>query len=252
MALNRSKLSTIAESGYSPPVTNLLGVTQGMQSTWATPALEKQYPAVYNPSAAEKLLLKAGFKKGAGGMLMTPKGTPFTVTMDVPTPYTDFVALSEIIASDLHQIGINVQLQDHSGSVYSNDLNLGEFDMAVSQAPWGQTPFFTLYPIMSQQFSAPIGKYASNGAFGRYINASAEKLGAQYLLTNSIAKEVPLVRQMEQIFASQLPAIPLLYRNTPIEYSTQHIAGWPTAANPYWNMNHANLPVLVNLYWKSK
>jgi len=254
MAVNRQKLSTIAESGYSPPVTNLLGVTPGMSSTWTTPQLEKKYKVVYNPAAAEKLLLKAGFKKGAGGILNTPKGAPFTITMDTPTPYTDFVAQSEIVASDLRQIGINVELQDHSGSIYSNDLDLGEFDIAVSQAPWGQTPFFTLYPLMASEFSAPVGQDATSN-YGRYINSQAESLGSSYLLTNNVAKEVPIIEKMEQIFASQLPAIPLLVRNTPIEYSTQHLAGWPTKADPYWDFkdaNGGNLPVLINLYSTSK
>ena len=249
LALNRQAIANIAFSGYSPPVANLTGVTPGMARTWTTPALGREFAAKYNPKAAESMLLKAGFKKSANGTLLTPKGQPFDISIDVPTPYTDFAAASEQIAQQLKQIGINVTLQNNSANVYYNKLQLGQFDIAVCWAPFGANPFFTLFPFMSQSYSAPIGKLA-NANFERYSNPALQSLGRQFLATNSVAKQVPVVKRMEKIFARQLPVIPLTYRNTPIEYSTQNIGGWPTAANPYWNLNQGGLPVLVNLYQK--
>jgi peptide/nickel transport system substrate-binding protein len=101
---------------------------------------------------------------------------------------------------------------------------------------------------MSQQFSKPMGQNASAN-FERYDNPQVEALGQKFLQTNDQSKQVPIVRQLAKIFATQLPVIPLTYRNTPIEYSTKNIGGWPTSSNPYWNLNEGNLPVLVNLYW---
>lgn len=249
MTINRTAMANISWSGYSPAVTNLTGVTPGMASTWSTPALAKKYKVVYDPTAAKKMLLKAGFKMGANGMLLTPKGTPFNISIDVPTPFSDDVAASQLISQELNQIGINATLQDNSRNAYYSKLQLGQFDIAVSWSPWGANPFFTLYPSMSQTYSAPFGKYAVEN-FGRYNNPEVQTLGKQFLHTYSQSQQVPIVLKLQQIFASQLPIIPLTYRNTPIEYSTKNIAGWPTQANPYWNLNEGNLPVLVNLYWK--
>lgn len=249
LALNRQAIANIGFSGYSPPVSNMTGVTPGMSKIWTTPALAHQFPAQYNPKAAAKMLAQAGFKMGPNKTLLTPKGQPFNITIDVPTPYTDFAAASEQIAQQLRQIGINVTLQNNSANVYYNKLQLGQFDIAVCWAPWGANPFFTLYPFMAKSYSAPIGQLA-NANFERYSNPAVETLGQKFLVTNSIKKQVPIVEQMEKVFAQQLPVIPLNYRNTPMEYSTQNIGGWPTAANPYWNLSQGSLPVLVNLYWK--
>ncbi|MDA8193392.1 MAG: ABC transporter substrate-binding protein [Thermaerobacter sp.] len=249
MTINRSAMARISWSGYSPAVTNLTGVTPGMASIWSTPALAAQYPATYNPTAAKQMLLKAGFKMGSNGVLITPRGTPFDITIDVPTPFSDDVAASQLISQELKQIGINVTLQDNSRNAYYSKLQLGQFDIAVSWSPWGANPFFTLYPAMSQTYTAPYGHYAVEN-FGRYNNPEVQTLGQQFLSTYSQAQQVPVVLKLQQIFASQLPIIPLTYRNTPIEYSTQNIGGWPTKANPYWNLNEGNLPVLINLYKK--
>ncbi len=248
LAINRTQLANVAWSGYSPAVKDLTGITPGMDKTWSTPTLQHDYAVQYNPTKAKQMLLKAGFKMGANGTLLTPKGKPFNITIDVPTPYTDFTAASQQIAQQLKQIGINVTLQNNSANTYYNKLQQGQFDIGICWSPWGANPFFTLYPFMSQQFSKPMGQNASAN-FERYDNPQVEALGQKFLQTNDQSKQVPIVRQLAKIFATQLPVIPLTYRNTPIEYSTKNIGGWPTSSNPYWNLNEGNLPVLVNLYW---
>ena len=248
-ALNRTLISQIGFSGYSPPVTDLLAVSPGLAATWTTPALQRRYKVVFDPALAKSMLLKAGFKMGSNGILLTPKGQPFTLSIDVCTPCTDFAAASEQIAAQLKQIGIQVTLQNNSANQYQNKLHLGQFDIAVCWAPWGANPFFTLYPFMSQTYSAPFGQYATAN-FERYSNPQVERLGAEFNATEDQQKQVAVTEKFEQIFASQLPVIPLVHRNTPEEYSTAHIAGWPTRSNPYWNLRQGNLPVLVNLYWK--
>ena len=199
MTINRTAMANISWSGYSPAVTNLTGVTPGMASTWSTPALAKKYKVVYDPTAAKKMLLKAGFKMGDNGTLLTPKGTTLNISIDVPTPFSDDVAASQLISQELKQIGINVKLQDNSRNAYYSKLQLGQFDIAVSWSPWGANPFFTLYPSMSQTYSAPYGKYAIEN-FGRYNNPKAQTLGQRFLRTYSQSQQVPIVLKLQQIF----------------------------------------------------
>ncbi len=100
LALNRQAIANIGFSGCSPPVSNMTGVTPGMAKTWTTPALACQFPAQYNPGAATKLLERVGFKMGPNNTLLTPKGQPFNITIDVPTPFTDFAAASNRLRSN--------------------------------------------------------------------------------------------------------------------------------------------------------
>ena len=108
-AINRKALSMISESGYSTP-SKLDGIDAAQQSKWTTPALNHAAQSTYNPTRARAILAKAGLKKGANGMLLTPKGKPFTVNLVTASPFTDFVSMTSQLSSMLHAVGINTTI----------------------------------------------------------------------------------------------------------------------------------------------
>ncbi len=248
-AINRKALSIISESGYSTP-SQLDGI-DAAQKSWSTPALNKQAAAVYNPKAARSILAKAGFKKGPGGMWLTPKGKPFTVNLVTASPFTDFVSMTSQLSSMLHAVGINTTITVTSVSNYSNKMADGHFSLGVMWGPSGPNPFYTLNPLMNTEYSAPLGKPAPDN-IERYSNPRIQALAAQYNGSTSVAVHKAVVHQMASIMATQLPVIGLLNRNSPNEFSSAHIAGWPSGPHPYWN-NAADvgpIVVLTHLYAK--
>lgn len=242
-AINRHALSVIAESGYSTPA-KLDGIEATMQKKWATPALTKLATPTYSPAKAKALLLHHGFKKGPNGTLLTPKGKPFTVNLVVASSFTDFVTMSSQIKSMLGAIGIQATVNETSVSNFMNSIEDGKFDLGVMWGPSGPNPFYTLNPLLNTAYSAPVGKPAADN-YERYSNPRIQTLAQQYERTTSVAVHKRVINQMGRILATQMPVIGLLNRNSPNEYSTAHIAGWPTKANPYWDNSSDVGPIVV-------
>jgi peptide/nickel transport system substrate-binding protein len=250
LAINRQALSQIGESGYSTPAA-LNAVGDSMAANWSTPALQKEYASQYNVAEAKKLLLSAGFKE-QNGKLLTPKGKPFTINMDVPAPFTDFVTMSSQIKSMLSAVGIQVTEDSASANEYLTRLETGEFQAGICWTPSGPNPYYTLNGLMNTSYSGPIGQAAAGMNYGRYANPAVQKLSAELNATENVNKQKQIIAQLGTIMATQLPVITLLNRNTPVEYSDARIAGWPTASNPYWNVSADVGPIVVltHLYAK--
>ena len=251
LAINRQALSVIGESGYSTPAA-LNGVNNSMAANWSTPALQAKFASKYNPSAAKQLLLHAGFKLGKDGMFLTPKGTPFTINMDVSAPFTDFVTMSSQIKQMLGQVGIQMNLDSTSANQYYTRLQLGQFQAAICWTPSGPNPFFTQNGLLNTSYAGPMGQAAKGMNFMRYSNPTVQKLAQQYFATENVSKQKQVIEKLGTILGTDLPVIALLNRNGPIEYSSKHIGGWPTAANPYWNASADVGPIVVltHLYYK--
>ncbi len=249
-ALNRQALSTIAEAGYTTPAT-LNGINSSMAAKWSTPALQHKYRAVYAPSVAKAMLLKAGFKLGSNGILTTPKGQPFNVSIVVPSGATDYVTMASQISQQLHNIGIGVTVDSTSGPNFATMLATGKFSLGIRWTAFGPNPFFTLNPLMNTNYSAPYGQPASAN-FGRYRNPAVQRLALNFERSFTITQQKRDLAAMGQIMAAQLPVIPLLNRVLPSEYSSSHVLGWPTKANPYWDTHAYGGPlvVLTRLYAK--
>ena len=251
LALNRHALSVIGESGYSTPAA-LNGVNDSMAANWSPPALQAKFASKYNPALAKKMLLNAGFKVGKDGMLVTPKGTPFTIDMDVSAPFTDFVTMSSQIKQMLGQVGIQMNLDSTSANQYYTRLQLGQFQAAICWTPSGPNPFFTQNGLLNTSYAGPMGQPATGMNFMRYANPAVQKLAQEYYATENTGTQKQIIAQLGTILGTQLPVIALLNRNGPIEYSSKHIGGWPTAANPYWTASADSGPIVVltRLYYK--
>ncbi|MCY0876839.1 MAG: ABC transporter substrate-binding protein [Firmicutes bacterium] len=250
LALNRQALSRIGESGYSAP-SALNGVNNSMVANWSTPALQAKYASKFNPALAKKMLQKAGFKM-KNGTMMTPKGQPFTLTMDVPAPFSDFVTMSSQIKQMFGAIGIQVNEESTSANEYLTRLETGDFQTGISWTPSGPNPFYTQNGLMNSAYAGPMGQSASGLNYMRFSDPQVQTLASQFYATENTATQKQIIAKLGGILATQLPVIPLLNRSTPIEYSSKTIAGWPTAANPYWNISADTGPIVVltHLYQK--
>jgi peptide/nickel transport system substrate-binding protein len=250
MAINRQALSTIGESGYSNP-SALNGVGDSMATNWSTPAIQKKDSATFSPAGAKKMLLAAGFKM-SNGNLVTPQGKPFTIEMDVPAPWSDFVTMSSQIKSMLGTIGIQVTENSVSANEYLTELETGNFQMGLCWTPSGPNPYFTQNGLMNTNFGGPMGKPAIGMNYGRYSNPEVQKLSNEFNATQIPSKQKAIIAQLGQILSTQLPVINLLNRNTPVEYSSANITGWPTGSNPYWNNSSDSGPVVVLTHLHTK
>src|SRR5579875_66775 len=225
LALNRSKISQLGESGYQQPA-NQTGVILPTYSAW----FDKSLPKInYNASKAIKTLEAAGFKKGSNG-IFAKGGQSLKFTVQTISGYSDWDASLQIITQELKKIGIAVTVQDENSGPYTTNLQTGKFQLAYAgsggPAPSpGPSPYYELRGLL---YSGNIG--STN--YSRFDSKAADALFNQYPADNA-AQQHKVVDKIEQVMDTQFPVIPVTEGVDWFQYNSVEFTGWPTAADPY-------------------
>lgn len=249
LALDRTKISTIGESGYEP-VAHPTGLIlpagkQFLDPTYANAAF------TMDPSQASLLLSSAGYTKGSDGMLVGPGGKRLSITIDGVSGYTDWDSDYQIIQTDLKAIGINVTITDNQPGTVQQDLQNGNYDMAIWYETPGPTPYFIYQGALQSGNTAPIGQSATSN-FERWSDPATDALLSQYNSTTDLAKQQQAMYGIEKIAVEQLPVIFLVNEPYWYEYNTLKYSGWPDKGNLYAEPSPYTYPddeiVLLNLH----
>lgn len=221
-AINRQQIDTVGEFGYEAP-SNPTGLILPDENKWLKPGLSTKF--TYSVAEANQLLDKAGFKMGPGGVRVSPSGKKLSFNLIAPNGWTDWNEDETLIAQDLKQIGIQINVQEPQQTDWSNDLLNHQFDLALESGNFaGNTPFEgfrnNFYPGMQsnyEQFSDPVMTKALN----------------QFQASADLATQKKAMYTMESEFEKQLPVIPLVYAAEWSQYSTKYYTNWPSAKNNY-------------------
>lgn len=229
-AINRQQIATQAEYGYVQ-VANQTALLPG-QKKWLNPALPHHAMYSYNMKAAQSLLSKAGFRHNAKGQLVDSSGKPVSFTLEVPSGWSDWIATSQVIQSNLKHLGISVQVITPQYGAYSASLSNGQYQGALVAVGGTPNPYDSYAPLLGGSYYKPVGQNAT-GNQERFQSATANRVLRQWRTATSAKTNLHDAYQMEKIMYQQVPVIPLFYGATWSEYSTKYFTGWPSAKNPY-------------------
>ncbi len=230
-AISRPNISKNGEYGYMLPA-NQSQLPPTMQAQWLDKSLQAKYPYRYDPAKAAQLLRSMGLKKNSQGQLLGPGGKQLTISIEVPTGWTDYIQDCQIIASSLGKLGIKVQVETPSVSTWTNDTETGHFDMALNRLTTYPNPYLIYDQLLSSQNSAPVGQVASTN-WERWRNPKTNQLLLKYQETSNPKAQKAVVNQLQQILYRQLPVVSLVWGTSFNEYQTNHYVGWPTAKQGY-------------------
>jgi len=202
-----------------------------------------------NIDKANEMLDAAGLAKGPDGFRRLPDGTPIEVYAD-NAGWSDYAAISEIVAQNLQAVGINAQARAFEAGAWFDKVFKGDFDIAVGWSATGSTPYETYRGLMSSQTFNPIGESSSEN-WHRHASAAADELLAKLAAEPDPAKQMDIVHQLEQLFVDEFPAIPIYNQCDLVEYNTARFEGWPDPDDPYAAFatysNPQTLLLMVNL-----
>ena len=230
LAIDRDKLSKIAESGYEP-----LASPTGLVLPNDQKFLAPQYANLnftMDVNGAQQQLESAGFTKGSDGIYADKNGKKLSMRLDVVTGFTDWIAGAQIIASNLKTLGIDVNVNTVSQDDWQNNLNMGSFDISLCWTNPGPSPYFLYDALLRTSNSAPIGQTA-NSNYERWMDPAIDNLLDQFAQTNDMATQQQAMAGIEQVMVEQLPSIPLLNEPYWYEYNTSSFVGWPDAQHLY-------------------
>ena len=230
-AIDRSKVSTIGESGYEPPANQTGVVTPTFSSSLNSQALAS-WGSEYDVAKATSLLESAGYHM-SGGVMTNAAGQKLQFTVINIGDYSDWVASMQVIQQDLKAVGISITPNNLSNTDYQADLFNGHYQLAyVEQYTFGPGPYYELNNWLNSANTAPVGKQAASN-YERYSNPATDALLKQYSTTTDAATQQSILNQLQQVMLSQVPIIPVVEGVDWYQYDTTSITGWPTSSNPY-------------------
>jgi peptide/nickel transport system substrate-binding protein len=230
-AIDPARVAMIGEYGYEPPA-NQAGIVTPTFESWLDKGQLQAAGYGHNPQKAIEILEKAGYKRGADNIYVSPDGKPLDFTIINQSAYTDWVAALQVVAQQFAAVGIKLTVQNLAGNDYSAKLYNGNFDLAYAYEAGGPTPYYEFRQWLYGPASAPIGQSAGTN-WERYLNKDVDKLIDDYAATNSPDEQQAIMTKLQAVLLNDVPVIPVTEQVDWDEYSTKTFEGWPTADDPY-------------------
>jgi peptide/nickel transport system substrate-binding protein len=197
-AINRAALVQGVYKGFGTPATDQLPITV------PHPKLPEDTSFKYNPTAAKKLLAKAGY----------PHGFSFTLVVSPsrPGPYSSEIGV--FLQSELKKIGINVNIQTIPGSAdYQNLVATGKPDAFLYESiiPWGDPGFF---------FNVWHNSVINLQDYKGYVNPKFNKLAALVDSVKPGPKRNTYIAEADKILDQDVAWVPLVEPIIPYVFSS--------------------------------
>ncbi|XXZ30415.1 ABC transporter substrate-binding protein [Sorangium sp. So ce321] len=238
MAIDRAQIAKIAVNGYTVGAD-----ATGLDDAYARWRNEKAAAAdwtTYDVAKANALLDEAGYAKGSDG-IRAKDGKPLKFDINVVTGWSDWVRAVQITTQNLKAVGIEATLKTYDFSAFFEALQKGTFDMSMGWTNTEPTPFNFYRDLMAPEFVKPVGE-ATTRNWHRFAAKEAEPLFKQFASATDPAEQKRIIDELQNIYAQQVPVIPLFKNPSWGEYSTKRFVGWPSKENPYAKLSPNNPP----------
>ncbi len=172
--LDRKAITKVGEPVGGMAVDVESGMVKAASDAWMDPATAQQLQKyAVDKAKAEQLFTESGLKKGSNGKWQLADGKPFTVTLQSVTGFSDWIAASNVVCSELTTFGVPCQVKVSADyATYQTDLAAQKFSFA-----WWLTAVGTNPPsVLARIWGAPYG-YTVTGSKATYAPASKSDSG---------------------------------------------------------------------------
>jgi peptide/nickel transport system substrate-binding protein len=228
-AINRNFISQDVYDGLVGQI-NQTGLVQPLYNDITNPALDKPFP--FDVSQAEKTLEAAGYTMGSNGFF-EKNGSELNVSVQVPSGYTDYVSVLQIMEQEMKAAGINLTVDAESLSQYSSNRSNGNFQLLIEYYGFTPSPYVYYKDLLDSQGIPAAGSLDTSGDYGRYSNPTVNSLFNAIAATTDVSAQRPDFYKIEAIVAQQLPIIPVSDQQGDTEFNGNTVTGYPTLSNPY-------------------
>ncbi|MGQ0569308.1 MAG: peptide ABC transporter substrate-binding protein [Armatimonadota bacterium] len=166
----------------------------------------------YDPARARALLQEAGFTPGPDGVLRDSKGQRFEMSIMTTAGNAVREQIEQIVKDQLRTVGIDIRIDNRPASVLFGQITARRQYPHMVMYAWLMAPTSlgnTLWHS-SQIPSAANNWEGQNGPGWR--NAENDKLLDQITTEIDTAKRIAMLKKQQEIWAEELPSIPLYFR----------------------------------------
>jgi peptide/nickel transport system substrate-binding protein len=187
-------------------------------SSWVNPAVVSQYGFSYNVAKAKAFLARSGYN-----------GTPLTI--ETPDGWSDWMAASQDISSQLDAIGINVSSVSVAYNTRESDEANGTYDMVlenragISSDPWSYFDVVYQLPIGAEEASGlNVERFTDPAAWALVEKAATTSLA-------DTAKLHTIYSDLEKDFLQDLPEVPLYDNSAWFQANNTTWTNYPSSLN---------------------
>ncbi len=231
MAIDRDLVVEVGMYGYTRPA-DATGLNDAHARFRDPAAVAAGDWVAHDPARAAALLDEAGLRRGADGFRRLPDGSPWRVTIQVPSGWSDWVRATQVIARGLRAAGIDARMKAHDFNAWYEQVQQGDFALAIGWAEPYPTPYGYYRAMMSPATVKPVGVAAPEN-WHRFAAPEADALLRALEATADPAEERRLTAELQRLFVERAPAIPLFPGPLWGAYNSARFTGFPDAADPY-------------------
>lgn len=231
MGINREQIALIGENGSVLP-SDTTGLTNAFAGWKVDNPSDLADWTTYNPDMANQLLDEAGLTRGDDGIRLTTDGERMSYVIR-PLPVPNWIADMEIMGQNLAEIGIEIAVEPNPNfPEYIGTLQEGNYQMAFGIIDGGATPYTVYNTTMSSALLSPVGE-RSPGNYTRYDGGAADELLAEFEAATSIEQQQAIIDQLQQIFAEEIPVVPVVALSGVAHVNTLNFDGFSIPGDLY-------------------
>jgi peptide/nickel transport system substrate-binding protein len=242
LSLNRTTIATKAVNGYLDQA-SMSGLILPNLDKWLDPNLPDKGLVSQNATAAKAAFAQAGYTSKSG-KLVGSDGKQATMTIVMPTNFSDWVAAAKEVSTQLSSIGIKVNLDLPQFAAYQSSIQSGKFDAAIGGYGGTGTPYNDFNNALNSSFAAPVGTATANN-FERFKDPAVDSALSTLAAATDEAAQQQATQQLEQVMYAKVPVVLMYYGGSWGLFSTKNFTGWPSEADPYTLPTSYNNAVLV-------
>ncbi len=186
----------------------------------------------HDPERAEQLLDEVGLRRGGDGWRRLPGGGRWSVTIQVPAGFSDWVRAAQVIARGLRAAGIDARMQAYDFNAWYEKIQQGDFALSLGWSEPYPAPYGFYRAMMSSDTRKPLGDGAPEN-WHRFALPRADELLRALEQTADPAEEHRLTAELQRLFVEHAPAIPLFPGPSWGEFNSSRFTGFPSADQPY-------------------
>jgi peptide/nickel transport system substrate-binding protein len=240
-AINRKFIGQSVYDGLVAQI-NQTGLVQPLYQSVTDPSLAQPFP--YSVAKAKQLLQSAGYTMGSNGYFQK-NGQELTITCQVPSGYTDYVSVLQIVEQEMKAAGIHLVVDAESLSQYSSNRANGNFQLLIEYYGFTPSPYVYYKNLLDSQGIPKIGQLDAAGDYGRYSNPTVNQLFTQIAATPNVIAAKSQFYKIESIVTKDLPIIPVSDQQGDTEFNGNVVSGYPTLTNPYAE----DVPIAPDYAW---
>ncbi|HEY1722813.1 MAG TPA: peptide ABC transporter substrate-binding protein [Magnetospirillaceae bacterium] len=180
---------------------------------WCYDPNVKKYP--YDPAKAEALLAEAGWKKGPDGKLVNAAGKPLNLEIMTTAGNRNREVTEIVIQEAWKRLGITVTLRNQPARTLFGEAVLKHAYPDFALFAWFSSPEnVPVQTLRSDQVPTAANGFSGENS-GGYKNPEMDKLLDAIDVELDKTKRAALWKQFQQMFADDLPMLPITYRSDP-------------------------------------